>query len=109
MTRLVNDRLDISRVKYGKLHLERRPIGLIPWIQSALEAVRVQADAKGIELRYEMPDVNLTVDADAERLAQILDNLLRNAITYPARGVITVTVRQEGRRANRGTRYRRRH
>lgn len=95
MTRLINDLLDITRVKYGKLRLDRRPVDLTQSVQGALEAVRPQIEAKGIELRSDVPATALTVAADPERLAQILDNLLRNAVTYTDHGTITVSVRPD--------------
>jgi signal transduction histidine kinase len=95
MTRLVSDLLDITRVKYGKLRLTRTPIGLNQSIHAAVEAARPQAEAKGVALRHDIPSDQITVDADPERLAQVLDNLLRNAITYTDRGAITVTARRD--------------
>jgi two-component system CheB/CheR fusion protein len=104
MTRLVGDLLDISRVKHGKLHLERAPIDVNQWIQAAIEAARPAAEAKGLDLRFDMPSDQITVDADPERLTQVLDNLLRNATTYTDRGAITVSVRREVSHARIGVR-----
>src|SRR5262249_49135434 len=81
MTRLVGDLLDIARVKHGKLRLDRSPIDVSQWIQAAVDAARPLAAAKGVDLRHDLPSDRITVDADPERLAQVLDNLLRNAIT----------------------------
>lgn len=94
MTRLVQDLLDVARVRHGKLRLERAPIELNQWIPPAVEAMRPQAEGKGIDLRHDIPSDRITVDADPERLTQILDNLLRNALTNTDHGAITVTVRQ---------------
>jgi CheY-like chemotaxis protein/anti-sigma regulatory factor (Ser/Thr protein kinase) len=95
MTRLVEDLLDIARVRYGKLRLERVPIELNQWIRPAIEAMRPQAEAKGIELGHDIPPDRIAVDADPERLTQIIDNLLRNAITHTDDGAIIVTVRRD--------------
>jgi CheY-like chemotaxis protein len=65
------------------------------WIPPAVEAMRPQAEAKGIDLRHDMPPDRITVDADPERLTQILDNLLRNALTNTDHGAITVTVQRD--------------
>jgi two-component system CheB/CheR fusion protein len=99
MTRLVNDLLDITRVKHGKLHLEREPLDLGPCVLSALDTIRTQAESKGLQLRHELPDKSISVQADSERLAQILDNLLRNAVAYTDAGTITVSVRLEATHA----------
>jgi CheY-like chemotaxis protein len=63
---------------------------------SALESVRSRAESKGLRLHGEPASGPLFVNADSERLAQILDNLLRNALAYTDHGEIVVHVRREG-------------
>src|SRR5262249_33949229 len=99
MTRLVNDLLDITRVKHGKLRLEREPIELNQWIGAALESIRPQAEAKRLTLKYRVPSEPVTIDADPERLAQVLDNLLRNALPQPERGEIDLLVERQASHA----------
>jgi signal transduction histidine kinase len=95
MTRLINDLLDVTRVKHGKLRLQRTTVDVDATVLAALDAVRSQADKKGLRLEYQAPPRSPSVDADAERLAQILDNLLRNAIACTDAGAVTVTVAQQ--------------
>jgi signal transduction histidine kinase/chemotaxis response regulator CheB len=95
MTRLINDLLDVTRVKHGKLRLQRATVDVDATVLAALDAVRSQADKKGLRLEYQAPLRPPSVDADAERLAQILDNLLRNAIACTDAGAVTVTVAQQ--------------
>ncbi len=99
MTRLVNDLVDMTRISHGRLRLERAPLDLKERVLAALEAIRPQAGAKGLSLEHQLPGEALTVLADPERLAQILGNLLRNAVTYTDVGNILVTARREGRYA----------
>ncbi len=113
MLRLINDLLDITRVKHGRIHLERVAVDLREVAQGALETVRSQASDKGLRLEYVPPGEPLYVDADPERLAQIFDNLLRNAVTYTDAGSVSllleadpsfgrVTVRDTGIGIDRG-------
>jgi CheY-like chemotaxis protein/anti-sigma regulatory factor (Ser/Thr protein kinase) len=59
-------------------------------VHTAVEAARSQAERKSLALDYAAPAKPIYVHGDAERLAQILDNLLRNAITYTDAGSVTV-------------------
>jgi two-component system CheB/CheR fusion protein len=83
---LVADLLDSSRIIMGKLHFDLRRIELIPVIKAALETVRPAAEAKGVELRLELDPTARQVLGDADRLQQIVWNLLANAIKYTPQG-----------------------
>jgi PAS domain S-box-containing protein len=84
--RLITDLLDSSRIIMGKLRLELGPVELIPVIEAALKTVRPAAEAKGVELRLELDPKAGPVLGDADRLQQIVWNLLANAIKYTPRG-----------------------
>jgi len=92
MTRLINDLLDMTRVRHGTVHLERQAMDLNQAVASAIDTARARADSKGLRLEVHVPQTPVIVNADPERVAQILDNLLRNAIGYTDEGTITVRV-----------------
>ncbi len=95
MARLINDLLEIVRIDRGKLRLERASVTVKDSIDDVIEAARPGIEAAGLNIRVDLPESPLYVDADAERLLQILDNLLRNAISYSNRGdVITIRARR---------------
>ena len=96
MTRMVNDLLDIARITHGRLHLERMIVDLNAAVLTAVETIRQQAEKKGLSLDYDILTEPLFVDADPERLAQVFDNLLRNAVTYTETGGIRISVHKEG-------------
>jgi signal transduction histidine kinase/DNA-binding response OmpR family regulator len=99
-TQLIEDLLDVSRILSGKLNLKRHSVSLIPIIQSALETVRLSAEAKVIDLIFSLPDTSETfspqtfqIIGDAGRLQQIFWNLFSNAIKFtPANGRVQVQI-----------------
>jgi CheY-like chemotaxis protein len=95
MTRLVNDLLDVTRVRHGRLRLEPTAVEVNRAVLAAVETMRPQAQGKGLAVEWEPCPHPLVVRADPERLTQVLDNLLSNAVTYTDAGRITVSVRDE--------------
>lgn len=94
---LVNDLLDMSRVQAGKFALEFRTIEFAPLLNSVLASLTVEATKRGRTLVSEVPADLPALTADAQRVGQVLDNLITNAIKYtPERGIITVRARVEG-------------
>ena len=86
MTRLLDDLLDISRIKLGKLALRLEPLDLRLAVANAVEVARPLAVARGHELVVELPDERVPVRGDVVRLVQIVQNLLANAAKYTDRG-----------------------
>jgi signal transduction histidine kinase len=94
--RLVDDLLDISRIVSGKLRIEWEPVDLCAVVESAVEALRPEAAARGIELGLERPAGALVVQGAPLRLQQILSNLLANAIKFtPDGGRVSARVWRE--------------
>ncbi|PYI55194.1 hybrid sensor histidine kinase/response regulator [Paenibacillus flagellatus] len=94
--RLVRDILDLSRLKSGELFLERRPVAVRPAVRFVFEMHRRLAGDKPVRLTERLPDDLPLVEADEDRLVQILSNLIGNALKFTAAGDITVTAKAEG-------------
>ncbi len=91
LTTLVNDILDFSQLKYQTLQLYRKPVELRSIVEVVLTLSQTTIGNKSIELRNEV-DPNLPlVDADENRLQQILYNLVGNAIKFTHRGQVTIS------------------
>lgn len=91
--RLIDDLLDVSRIVQGKMALRREAHNLKAAVAYAVDGCLPAIEAKGQELRVEMSDQPLPVDADPVRLAQIITNLLTNANRYTdPGGTIRLTV-----------------
>ena len=92
---LVNDVLDIAQVDAGKSRLNLEPVILGPLIQEVLGLVQVQATQKRLKVITALDPWLPLVVADRFKLAQILHNLVGNAVKFtPDGGRITVTTRQ---------------
>lgn len=98
MTRLVEDLLDISRVTRGKLSLNRRPLNLAEVTEATLRAMQSAGRLERHAVRLELSSA--WVHADEARLAQIVSNLVGNALKFTREGgEITVRVQRDGETA----------
>jgi signal transduction histidine kinase len=91
---LINDLLDASRIREGKLVLRREAVDLSSVVRSALQTVQAAADERGVKLETDLPAGASTIDGDPARLRQVIWNLLTNAIKFtPAGKAIRTRVR----------------
>jgi PAS domain S-box-containing protein len=97
MTMLVTQLLDVSRIQAGKLEFQLRPIELVGLAAETVEQLQTSTERHHLSFKGEAP---ITVFADAERVQQVLFNLIHNAIKYsPRGGDIQVSLLQDGERA----------
>jgi two-component system CheB/CheR fusion protein len=90
--RLIDDLLDLTRVTHGKLELRRSIVDVHRLIQHSMQFCQAEAAAKGVRLEFQRLAERSSVDADPDRIQQVLWNLLANAVKFtPAGGVITIT------------------
>ena len=85
-SKLISDLLDLSRLRSGKLELNREIVSLIVSVNNAIDTVSADAQAKDITIQFEQPDESLFVDGDPVRLAQIVWNLLNNSVKFSQPG-----------------------
>jgi len=94
--RLIEDVLDITRIKNQKLSLDREIVQLWRVVTEAIEAVLPSADAKGVSLISEVEAHDVLVHGDRMRLEQVVTNLLSNAVKFtPRGGEIRIAVGQQ--------------
>ncbi len=96
--RLTDDLLKLSQIEAGKLELDLRSVAVADLIESCVETARLKAAQKQLPLVIECPADLPFIRGDANRLREVLQNLLDNAVQYtPAGGRITVrAARAEG-------------
>src|SRR5215212_6373025 len=93
---IIEDILDVSRVITGKLQLHLGPVDLISVVAAALDAVRPALEVKDIRVETHFQDGLKVIAGDADRLQQVVWNLLSNASKFtPAGGVVGVCVTQD--------------
>lgn len=96
LRRLIDDLLDINRLSRGKLFLRLETVNINKSIEEVLNVYRPRLDDRNLQLSVSLPAQPLDVLADPERVTQILDNLLRNAISFTAAGgEISIAARRE--------------
>lgn len=97
---LIDDILDLSKLEAGKLQLDE--IAFDPWVvvEQTRELIGTQAEKKGLALRTAIdPAVPRALWGDANRLRQILLNLVGNAVKFTNRGSVTIEARVAGETA----------
>ena len=91
---IINEILDFSKIKAGKLHLQHEPFDIYEVIDNTLFPLKLQAQQKGLSF---FDEIDNTIPAqllgDKIRLNQILTNLVENAIKFTLKGKVMVKVR----------------
>ena len=96
MVHLIDDLMDVSRINSGKIVLKKEPVALEDAVTNAVETALPAIEAARHRLEVRLPPRALAVLADPTRLAQILGNLLTNAVKYtPSGGRITLSAWRE--------------
>jgi PAS domain S-box-containing protein len=97
MVRLIDDLLDVSRITRGKLELRRGQIAIADVVRNAVEAAQPLIEENRHELTVDLPDRPLLMYADANRLTQVVTNLLNNAAKFtPREGRISLVAENAG-------------
>ncbi len=90
---LINDILDYSKIEAGKINLESSPFQLRLLIEDCIELFSKQVSEKQLEINYYIEsDVPLTLNGDATRIRQIINNLVGNAVKFTSHGEVFVEV-----------------
>jgi PAS domain S-box-containing protein len=94
LLRLVGDLLFTAQVEAGRFTLQPEDVDLAAVVRAAEESAQVSASSAGVELVLEVPDEDLVVSGDPQRLGQACDNLISNAIKFtPRGGRVTLSLR----------------
>ena len=88
---LINSILDMSKIEAGKMELVIEELALPPILDAVLDTAKALVKDQPVELRTALPDELPTVWADAQRVRQVLLNLLSNAAKFTDEGEITLS------------------
>ena len=86
LVRLIDDLMDVSRIRIGKIELHIEPLPLATVLNSAIESCRQLIEKMGHQLTVTLPEQPIVINADLIRLAQAFMNVLNNAAKYTDRG-----------------------
>lgn len=93
LTLLINDLLDMEKLLAGKMDFDMRRQPLLPIVEQSLEANSAYADTFGVRLALYASEADIQVMVDAQRLQQVLANLISNAVKFsPAQGQVDIQV-----------------
>jgi PAS domain S-box-containing protein len=96
LVHLVDDLLDLARISTGKIELRKARVLLKNIVLNAVETTLPEMQAKKQDFSLHVPDEPIWLDADANRMAQVIGNILTNSRKYtPDKGKISLSVRQE--------------
>ena len=90
MTRLINNMLDISKIRSGKLEMNITRLDLSELISDVVAGMKLLSEKKNLSCTVDIPD-GLVIDGDRDRIEQVLMNLIDNAIKFtPDGGSVSV-------------------
>lgn len=82
LANLINDVLDISKIEGGKIVLNKTEFDINEILRKCVEKIRANAKTKRITLSVDIPPETVLVYADEERITQLFENLLANAVKF---------------------------
>ncbi|MBL9202264.1 MAG: response regulator [Opitutaceae bacterium] len=95
LLRMINDVLDLAKIEAGKIELRPAPFALRELLDDLCAAHQNAAAAKRLAFHRELPaDLPAWVEGDAQKLRQVLDNLIGNAVKFTSSGSVTLRVSQ---------------
>jgi signal transduction histidine kinase len=96
INRLVDDLMDLMKLENNEVTLARFPVDVAEVINKTAFAFRPEAAEKGLEIVVELADALPKIYADKDRVAQIVKNLVKNAVKFTDEGTIRITAEPEG-------------
>src|SRR5690606_18242784 len=91
LLRMINEVLDISKIEAGRLEVRPAPFPLVSLIRDVAATATARAEAKGLSVQVDLtPNVPACVLGDAQKIRQILDNLLGNAVKFTETGGVSL-------------------
>ena len=93
LLRIINDILDFSKLEAGKLRLEKLPLSLRDCVDEVVNLIAPTAHEKNLDMLVQIkPDTPDNLFGDAQRIQQILTNLIGNAVKFTERGKIRINI-----------------
>jgi signal transduction histidine kinase len=93
LSRLIDDLRTLALAESGTLILRREPADLKVLVQEIVAGYQAQSDAAGVRVEMSLPEGELVLDVDPERIRQVISNLMNNALRYsPRNGLVKISL-----------------
>ncbi len=97
LIRLVNDMLTVSRIERNKIELKLAPLNINEVVQLVFDELKITAQEKHIAFKFEHPKKKISVMGDKEKLREVVQNLVGNALKFtPENGKIIIETSEKG-------------
>jgi signal transduction histidine kinase len=96
VNRLVDDLMDLMKLENNEIALSRHPVDTADVVRKIAFAFEAEAAEKGLTIRVDIEDGLPRLYADKDRVAQIIKNLMKNAVKFTDEGTIGISARHEG-------------
>ncbi len=94
---LVSDFLEVARLQAGAISIKKELIDINPILTKVVNELETLANKKGLTLKYLTTDIPVMLNTDANRLTQVLNNIVSNAIKYTDEGSIEIEASNQAR------------
>jgi signal transduction histidine kinase len=95
LVRTINNLLDISKIEAGKVQINRSLVNIVDIVRRVSAAFYPRAKNKGLELKTGFSQERIEAYVDKDKIIQVLNNLLGNALKFTEKGYIEITVRDK--------------
>ncbi len=95
LARIIDSLLDISKIETGKMELQRRMLVINELIKEVIAFFEPKIKAKGLDLRLKVPEGEISIYADKDKIIRVLTNLIGNALKFTQKGFIEVGVEKK--------------
>jgi signal transduction histidine kinase/GGDEF domain-containing protein len=95
LARIIDNLLDISKIEAGKVELKRRLISISEIVRHAASSFEPKIREKGLEMRLDIDKVSGSVWVDADRITQVLTNLIGNAVKFTDSGHVDISCKDK--------------
>lgn len=97
LSRIINDLLDISKIKAGRMIVKKETVSLVALIKQVATFFEPKIKGMGLKLELDLPAEDIKIYADGDRIIQVITNLVGNAIKFTSKGAIKISAQEKDR------------
>ena len=93
--RLISNLLNLSQIERGIISMNIQQIKIGEIIDEVVQEYQQSAESKGLTMKFDKPESDIIVNADKDKIVEVLSNIINNAIKFTDKGSITVTIKSD--------------